>query len=116
MVPHRFAAICFAVEIAISESATKFLSPSFSLAVSKGVTQWRSICLILRSPVAQKRAVSKEVVWYMRGNRIGSTSQFGVCPRKSDVSAIVLHNLFIFCRGAVSEQLSRGFDPSDRTT
>ena len=35
------------------------------LAVSKGATQRQSIYLILRSPVAQKRAVSNEVVWNM---------------------------------------------------
>jgi len=34
------------------------------LAVSKGAAQRQSICLILRSPVAKKRAVSKEVFWY----------------------------------------------------
>jgi hypothetical protein len=42
----------------------KFLCLPFSLAVSNGATQRQSICLILRTPVAQKRAVSKEAVWY----------------------------------------------------
>jgi hypothetical protein len=34
------------------------------LAVSNGATQGQSIYLILRSPVEQKRAVPKEVIWY----------------------------------------------------
>lgn len=32
----------------------------------KGASQGQSIYLILRSPVAKKRAVSKEVFWYAR--------------------------------------------------
>jgi len=43
------------------------------LAVSNGATQGQSIYLILRSPVEQKRAVPKEVVWY---GDIGSHANF----------------------------------------
>src|SRR6266436_1961303 len=49
------------------------LTFSTFLAVSKGASQRQSIYLILRSPVAQKRAVPKEVFWYA-GTRLDSAA------------------------------------------
>lgn len=49
-----------------------FLPSRSIFAVSKGATQGQSIYLILRSPQAQKRGVSKDVFWCRNGQVYGS--------------------------------------------
>jgi hypothetical protein len=46
--------------------------------------------LILRSPVAQKRAVSKEVVWYTHGTELARPVNSAYARQKSDVFVVAL--------------------------